>query len=332
MKPHPDSAPSDETTVDLDASTAGDLPTADRTLQILDPEIPSTSLGEADVILLAHPDKSHLGRRFKLPTYGELTFGRSSRAHVSLPELQSVSRLHARLVHRGDRVLIEDARSTNGTYVNDHRIVQPTILASGDRFQVGAVHFKFLHEADPELAYHEAIYQMVIRDGLTQAFNKRKFDEELVREWARASRHQRPLALILFDVDHFKKVNDTHGHLCGDAVLQQIARRVSQHLRPEQLFARVGGEEFVVLSPETDGEGALVLAEKLREVLAGEAFHHGDLRLKVTCSFGVAIPTPPMATSEDLYEAADQALYRSKRGGRNRVSVHTVDGSQSPGV
>ena len=325
-----DQHPSDESTVDFDPIEGTDSTLGEHTVPLFaEGRSRKASFGHADVILLAHPDKSQLGRRFKLPAFGELTFGRSSKTNISLPELQSVSRIHARLVHRGDRVLIEDVRSTNGTYVNDQRIQLPTVLQTGDRFQVGEVHFKFLHEADPELAYHEAIYQLVIRDGLTSTFNKRKLDEELDREVARSQRHQRPLALILFDVDHFKLVNDNHGHLCGDAVLQQIARRVSRHLRPEQMLARVGGEEFVILSPETEIEGALALAEKLRSEIAGEPFRHGDLELDISCSFGVAGLGDGATGKSELYEAADRAMYRSKTGGRNRVSLYAPDQGNS---
>ncbi len=113
------------------------------------------------------------------------------------------------------------------------------------------VHFKFLHEQDVESAYHLAIYELVAKDGLTEIFNKRKFEEELQRELARAARHQRPLSLIIFDLDEFKTINDTYGHLCGDFVLKQVASLARELVRPEQVLARVGGDEFVILAPET---------------------------------------------------------------------------------
>ena len=192
----------------------------------------------------------------------------SDNVEISLPEVRSISRSHARLRYQGRKVTVEDAGSTNGTFVNDQRVDGPALLRSGDRFQVGSVHFKFLHEQDVEHAYHEAIYQMVMRDGLTEALNQRKFHEELAREFARAERHDRPLTLVLFDIDSFKDVNDTHGHLCGDMVLKQVAASVREHIRSEQVFARLGGDEFAVLCPETMLEGGLALAEKLRDRLA----------------------------------------------------------------
>ena len=309
----------DETTVDLEPVLE-----TERTA-LADPRPASSELSrrgavEANIILIAHPHDGMLGTRYRLPPHGRLSIGRSSTADISMPEVQSLSRQHARLNHLGAEVEVEDLRSTNGTFVNDHRLSAPQTLKSGDRFQLGAAHFKFLHEKDPEHAYFEAIYQMVMTDGLTQAHNKRKLDEELSREVARAQRHERPLSLILFDIDHFKRVNDTYGHLCGDFVLQQIARRPSEYLRPEQVFARAGGEEFVVLSPEMDVEGSLELAEKLRARFESEAFLYSELLVHVTCSFGIAGLTAGMRHSHDLYEAADRAMYMSKREGRNRVS------------
>jgi diguanylate cyclase (GGDEF)-like protein len=274
---------------------------------------------EANVILIAHPENARLGTRYRLVSGSTLEIGRADNVEISLPEVRSISRSHARLRYQGRKVTVEDAGSTNGTFVNDQRVDGPTLLRSGDRFQVGSVHFKFLHEQDVEHAYHEAIYQMVMRDGLTEVYNQRKFQEEATREFARAQRHDRPLALVLLDIDHFKLVNDTHGHLCGDAVLKQLAGRVAALLRPEQIFARLGGEEFGILCPETGIEGGAALAEKLRELFAGEPFQTGAATIAVTCSFGVAELARGMAALEDLIAAADRALYRAKRDGRDRV-------------
>ncbi len=307
----------DETTVDLDSVMEMERTALAEPLPL---DGPGGHAVEANLILIAHPHEEMLGTRYRLRPRGELSIGRSSSADVSMPEVQSLSRLHAQLRHRGAMVELEDLQSTNGTFVNDRRIVSSQTLYSGDRFQLGAAHFKFLHEKDPEHAYHEAIYHLVMTDGLTQAFNKRKLDEELAREFARAHRHQRPLSLVLFDIDHFKDVNDTYGHLCGDFVLQQIARRTSEHLRPEQVFARVGGEEFVIVSPEMEIEGALELAEKLRVRFESEVFRYAELEVEITCSFGVAALEPEMEHPEDLYAAADRALYVSKEGGRNQVN------------
>jgi diguanylate cyclase (GGDEF)-like protein len=278
---------------------------------------------EADVILIAHPESQRLGSRFRLSSGTTLEIGRSAAVGVSLPEVMSISRKHARLRYVGPVVTIEDLGSTNGTYVNGTPVHGRTVLRSGDRFQTAAVHFKFLHEQDVESAYHLAIYELVAKDGLTEIFNKRKLEEELQREFARAVRHQRPLSLIIFDLDEFKTINDTYGHLCGDFILKQVASLARDLVRPEQMLARVGGDEFVILAPETGGEGAQSMAAKLRDRVAGFEHRYGDIKISVSCSFGVAELARDMTTPQDLYQAADDALLLSKRSGRNRVALHS---------
>lgn len=262
-----------------------------------------------------------LGTRFRFRPGAVLVIGRAKSADISLPAVSSISRRHARLRYRTESVVLEDLGSTNGTYVNDTRIEDPTVLRSGDRFQVGGVHFKFLQERDVENAYHEAIHEMVVRDGLTQISNRRHFEEEADRELARARRYDRPLTLVLFDLDQFKSVNDTHGHLCGDLVLKQVVRLTADFLRREQVFARVGGEEFAILTPEARGDGGRVLAERLRARIARSPFEYSGASFLVTCSYGVAELDVEMKSAHELYEAADQALYRSKNSGRNTVTV-----------
>ena len=275
---------------------------------------------EANIILIAHPDHHNIGTRYRLVPGSSIEIGRSPNLEVCLPEVPSISRSHARLEYLNGPVILLDLGSTNGTYVNDRLLDGPAVLKSGDRFQVGAVHFKFLHEQDVEHAFHMAIFDLLTRDGLTEAFNKRKFDEELGREFARSRRYSRPLSLIFFDVDHFKAVNDEHGHVAGDFVLKQICERVSECVRLEQVFARIGGEEFAVLCPETEASSAALLAEKLRASIAGEPCRTSKGAISVTCSFGVAQREADMRSGPELCEAADRALYASKRAGRNLVT------------
>ncbi len=312
----------EDTSVELD-STFDVEPTSEQTkLDAFEPAAQLSAMGDADVILIAHPENSGLGGRFRVPPHTSLIIGRSSECDISLSEVRSLSRRHATLTHDGHRVRVEDLSSTNGTFVNDQLVESARALKSGDRFQVGAAHFKFLHEEDPEHAYHEAIHQLVVRDGLTQVYNRRKFEEEMQREFARAVRHHRPLTLILFDLDHFKQVNDNHGHLCGDFILQQIAQQASRFLRAEQMLARIGGEEFVIACPEMGVTGAVKLAERLRGHIAESVFAYGEETVRITCSFGVAQLVPAMSKPEELFNAADQAMYQSKGRGRNCVSCY----------
>jgi len=280
---------------------------------------------EAHLIVIAHPLEHCLGRRYSLKPGTVLEVGRAADAEIGFPEVPSISRRHARVSYLNDGgVCLEDIGSRNGTFLNNHLVQGRESLQSGDRFQIGAVVFKFLLEEDAEHAYHEAIHQMVICDGLTDLFNRRKFQEEFDREFTRARRYIRPLSLILFDVDHFKRINDSVGHLAGDAVLQGIARIVKEATRREQVVARIGGEEFAVLCPETPVGGAEALAEKLRAAFATEIIEiPGQAALSVTCSFGVADLQPRMENSNALFSTADRALYQAKSAGRNRVVTIT---------
>jgi diguanylate cyclase (GGDEF)-like protein len=280
---------------------------------------------EANIILIAHPANQLLGTRYRFRPGTTVVLGRSKAADVSLPDISAISRQHASLTYRVESVILEDLGSTNGTFVNDVRIEEPTVLKSGDRFQIGAVHFKFLQGRDVENAYHEAIHDMMVRDGLTQVSNKRKFEEEAVREVARARRYGRPLSLLLIDVDRFKSINDEHGHLCGDYVLKEVVRLVGDFFRKEQTFARVGGDEFAVLTPEARIDGAKILGERLRNRVATHEFSYAGTPFRVTCSFGIAELDPAMKSPQELYEAADKALYRAKHAGRDAVEVFHRD-------
>jgi two-component system cell cycle response regulator len=291
-----------------------------RTLPFVPTEDVAFSPGEANVLVLAHPAGKLLGQRFRLRRGTDITIGRSATADISLPDVPSISRTHARL-RFGDGVTIADLGSTNGTVVDGKVAEGETPLRSGSRFQVGAVHFKLLLEHDVEHAYHLAVYDLMMRDGLTQLFNRRKLDEEAERECARTVRYGRPLSLVLFDIDHFKQVNDAYGHLRGDDVLQRLAAAARGMTRTEQLLCRSGGEEFAILCPEVQAEGAAMLAERLRRAVAGLEHVDGGSRFHVTCSFGVAGWGGGMTRFAELFEAADRALYCSKQKGRNQVTI-----------
>jgi diguanylate cyclase (GGDEF)-like protein len=157
-------------------------------------------------------------------------------------------------------------------------------------------------------------------DSLTGLANRWTFDEELALEWRRAERVGDPLALILFDIDDFKSINDGHGHQAGDEVLRRVGELLAGSVRQVDLAARYGGEEFAVIVPETDLDGALDLAERLRETLADTGFELQDgTRLSVTASFGAAVKGD-LAGAEKLVAAADGLLYEAKRAGKNRVA------------
>jgi diguanylate cyclase (GGDEF)-like protein len=259
-----------------------------------------------------------LGRRIPLGT-GEIECGRSTQTDIPLSEDDAVSRRHARFAWTGEGYTVSDLGSTNGTFVND-RSVASHVLRDGDQVKIGRSIFKFICGGNVETSYHEEIYRLMTIDGLTEIPNKRAFDTALEREVSRGARYQRPLALALFDLDHFKRINDELGHLAGDAVLRQVATLMNGNIRREDLLARVGGEEFALILPELALEAAVIVADKLRALLERTPCRYEDHVVRLSASFGVtALSFERTATPIDLYRAADERLYLAKNGGRNRV-------------
>ena len=157
------------------------------------------------------------------------------------------------------------------------------------------------------------MYESALRDGLTKAFNKKYFTDRLESEFTFAARHASPLALVLFDIDHFKKVNDTYGHQAGDHVLSEISTLLTGALRAEDVFARYGGEEFAVICRGSDRAQAQVVGERLRKAVEAHRFVYEGTHIPVTISVGVAVlPNPAVKDANDIVGFADQALYKSK--------------------
>ena len=257
-----------------------------------------------------------IGKRIPLVD-ADVTIGRSSSSVLQL-DIDNVSRNHAAIVMTPLGHVLRDLGSTNGTFVNDRRITEHR-LRDGDLVRVGRATLKFLMSGNVEAQYHEEIYRLMTIDGLTQVHNKRFFGEALEKEFARSLRYKHPFALVVFDIDHFKKVNDTYGHLAGDEVLRRVGQLVQGKVRTNDTTARIGGEEFAVLLPEVPCEGGVVLAEKLRKLIEDEVFSHDGTSIPVTVSLGVAAWQPGLSDAESLLKAADAKLYEAKRSGRNRV-------------
>lgn len=249
----------------------------------------------------------------------ELVLGRSRSADVRLHG-DGISRKHARVHVDGVDVLFEDLGSTNGSYVNGERIAGEHVLLEGDKIQIGSgVILKFTFHDELDEDFQKQMFQSASRDALSQAYNKRFFLEQLDSEFAFATRHGSALSLVMFDLDHFKKINDTYGHLAGDYVLAEFARAISPAIRQEDTFARYGGEEFVVLS-RNDALSAEAFAERLRRTIDQHKFEHEGTLIHVTVSGGVAsVPDPSISSASELIATADRALYSAKRTGRNCV-------------
>jgi two-component system cell cycle response regulator len=271
--------------------------------------------GEGNECLVVIYGRS-LGRKYEL--YDPVvTIGRDPDNTIVL-DVDSVSRRHARLeTFNGGKYLV-DLNSTNGTYLNDTLAVREK-LKSGDLVKVGDTILKFLAGANIERAYHEEIYTMTVTDGLTQIPNKRYLMEYMDREFSRARRYGRNLSCIMFDIDHFKKINDQYGHLTGDFILKELAILIRRRIRREEIFSRYGGEEFCIVLPECDEETVYDFANTVRSLVESHLFEFENSKIPVTISVGIGHITADLRSPDDLIGVADELLYKAKRSGRNRV-------------
>ena len=257
-----------------------------------------------------------LGKKYNVDR-ASVVIGRSSKADIQIDQ-ESVSRNHCKLINTGKSIMLRDLGSTNGTYVNDE-LVDEYVLRDGDLIKIGRCIFKFLSGNNIENAYHEEIYRLTTIDGLTQIFNKRYFIETLERELGRAHRYRRELSLIMFDIDNFKKINDSYGHLAGDHVLKQLAGVIKGRIRREDILSRYGGEEFSIILPEIDNSNAMQLAEKIRAIIEEAVFRFEDTDIPVTISIGVSSLKTEAIEPHEFIRIADTFLYEAKSQGRNRV-------------
>ena len=264
---------------------------------------------------------TRLGAMFELREK-PLTVGREPGNLIILDE-SGVSRRHA-VVERDmeGAVVLRDLGSKNGTYVNKAQVAEHH-LRDGDIIFLGSTTFKFLADNNVEHSYYEYLHEISVSDPLTRIPNRRYFDEFLQREMARTRRYNRSLSLLMLDLDHFKSINDTHGHLCGDEVLRKVAEVVASKLRKSEFLARYGGEEFAVILPETGLAGAVQVAEKIRALVESIEVTCGDNDLSLTVSIGVSQWDGKMYEPADLIRVADECLYLAKQQGRNRVVAST---------
>ncbi len=253
----------------------------------------------------------------------ELVIGRTEESTVALYD-ESLSRRHARFTKDGGRYFVDDLESTNGTFVNGERVERAVPLDDGARIQLGVgTLLRFSLQNDAELAVTKRIYEATVRDPLTGCFNRHFFDERLTAELSYAKRHGAPLAVLFVDADHFKQVNDTHGHAAGDEVLRRLSDLLRESVRSEDILARFGGEEFVILVRGTLDAGVRVVAERVRAGVEALKIEFEGQHIPMTVSVGIASmgPGKPVGSASDLLALADGALYRAKEAGRNRVEV-----------
>jgi two-component system, cell cycle response regulator len=268
-----------------------------------------------------------VGKMFKLSSE-TVIIGRAPTNEILIDD-EGVSRRHAYIERAAAGLVIVDGEilpggqlktSTNGVFVNGNRVTRH-LLTDGDKVQLGSsTILKFSFQDEVEERAQKQIYEMATRDGLTNAYNKKYFADQLKTDFAFYFRHDQPLSLVLFDIDFFKKLNDGYGHQAGDYVLKTLAGLVQKALRTEDIFARYGGEEFGIILRDTDGERAFLICERIRRSLENYQFLYEDQRLPVTISMGIAtLQAQNHPNPKALVKAADEFLYSAKHKGRNRT-------------
>lgn len=245
--------------------------------------------------------------------------GRSSDCDLWVED-GAISRRHFAIILRGKDAYIADLGSTNGTLVNGERVSAQKKLVDGDKIQISRetiLEFTYLDKT--RQLSEKKRYEMGTTDPVTGTFNKRYFIDRLKEEFSFAKRGQRALSLMMFDIDHFKKLNDAHGHLAGDFVLQKMGQLIAKTIRVHDIFCRYGGEEFVILMRDTSIQNAVNLADRLRRIIAEHEFIYEGKLLPVTISCGVSLVSDEHTNENDFVATADQYLYQAKNSGRNRV-------------
>jgi diguanylate cyclase (GGDEF)-like protein len=292
----------------------------DATIAVAQPSNPALLGTRAVLTVVSGPST---GRVFTVAEGGDATVvGRGKEVQVRVDDA-GASREHARFIETEDGTyVVEDMGSTNGTFVDGKR-VERAELRSGDRIHIGpnvVISFAIVAAQAEHIAHQ--LYESSVQDPLTRVYNRRYLVERLASELAYAKRHKTHLAIIIFDLDLFKRVNDTHGHLAGDAVLREVAALVQRMVRAEDVFARFGGEEFVLLVRGIEHVNVGRFAERVRAAVERLEVKFEEMVLRVTVSLGYASlrELPELQRDTDtLLGLADERLYKAKTDGRNRA-------------
>ncbi len=270
--------------------------------------------------LLVRVRGAELGRVMMLSPE-RVRVGRSQDSELFLSD-DGVSRRHATLHREGNSYVVADEGSANGTFVAGVKVDRHE-LKDGDVIQFGPTAvFRYTLSDESQEALLRQLYDASVTDALTGAHNREHFDTSLRAELSYARRHHTDVSLVIFDADHFKKVNDTYGHQVGDTVLMQIADVVRGTVRSEDVFARYGGEEFALVLRGIDIDGCGAVADRLRERIAALQIKTDRGPLSVTVSAGCSsLSTTEAKTPEGMIAVADRRLYGAKHAGRNRVKT-----------
>jgi diguanylate cyclase (GGDEF)-like protein len=270
-----------------------------------------------DKASLRQMNGTFIGRKYPL-NQGSTLVGRDPGLDITVNE-DSVSRRHAELIYDGNSLQVMDLGSTNGTFINDVPVKNKT-ASHGDVIRFGNIIFKYIPAGSIETMFHDELSNLAHLDGLTGCFNRKYILDYLETEVKRCQKLELPLSLIMLDLDHFKNVNDTHGHLAGDYVLKETVRLLRDKvLRTSDVLGRYGGEEFCIIMSEAALRTGIDVGERIRKNIEKHEYVFDGIRLTVTISAGVAQISKKGETSKDLIAAADKALYDAKESGRNKV-------------
>lgn len=302
------SAPSDKTQLTSSNTLVGKLSENSRDLSELEPYL---------VVLSG----SEQGKQFKLHNHQHV-LGREPAVDIMIPD-PKVSRRHGILWVYNQHILFEDLNSTNGSYVNGKRVVKHK-LELLDRIRLGDTYLKIDYKRFSEAKSEQALYAAANLDSMTNILNRNAFMLRAQQELAFCKRNETRLTVMMCDADHFKRTNDSFGHLAGDQVLKDLAKILNAEMRQEDFLARYGGEEFIMLLREISSDAATTLAERIRHTVLGHMFQYQNRHIPTTISIGVCSCRVITDTSlEAIIQAADDALYRAKKNGRNRVEIDT---------
>lgn len=265
------------------------------------------------------------GATIALKPNSKLLLGRSREADVTIADT-GISRAHCSLYSVGERVYVEDLGSSNGTYLNGEKLTQTLLINNGDQVSLGnttVLKFTYANLLDKE--YQELVKQQLSKDALTNVYNRKALAHYLTSGFVKAKQYHKPISLIMVDIDHFKTINDTHGHQFGDEVLNAVADALVHTVRSSDYVCRYGGDEFSVVCPNSDIERAYQMAEEVREKIAAIDLPIKGKRVHITASIGVAsYPENIVDSVTEFISVADQAMYISKRNGRNQTSQASI--------
>jgi diguanylate cyclase (GGDEF)-like protein len=291
----------------------------DRKFDIPADETPK--IAQSIILTIIGGNERDFGKQFPLEKSTTLV-GRDERNDIAIND-EKVSKLHCEISiikssHGVEQIFVKDSHSTNGTYVNGEAVEQIAINP-GDKIQVGDTVLNLSCNDELEKEYHAKLFNYAVRDSHTGLYNKRFIVNELENISRIAKRSGRVFSIIIIDIDNFKQINDLFGHLSGDEYLKSMASLFNQSLREQDIAGRIGGEEFLIILPETTIEGAFQLAVRIRKNVEKYVLRYGNNEIRTTISAGVCQYENTIKDVAELLEIADQALYETKRSGKNRV-------------